>query len=129
MSMIANLKGPLGLKPEKPAKSPRKGMRSVAKGKKSSSDCPIMKSAEGEPCLADWCGCNGSTDTTCMRHIRKFNIAGAGQKGPNFIGFYGCDVAERMFENSKDQEWTWRGICQALVLTQMRLRAKGLLPQ
>ena len=128
MSRIENFKGPMGLKPDKPAKAPRKGMRRVAKGKKSSSECPIMKSAEGQPCLADWCGCNGSTDTTAMRHIRKFKIGGMGQKPPNYIAFYGCDTAERMFENSKDQEWTWRGIMQAMVLTQMKLREKGHLP-
>jgi len=128
MSRIENFKGPMGLKPDKTAKAPRKGMRRVAKGKKSSSECPIMKSAKGQPCLADWCGCNGSTDTTNMRHIRKFKIGGMGQKSPNYIAFYGCDVAERMFENSKDQEWTWRGIMQAMVLTQMKLREKGHLP-
>lgn len=104
----------------------KKRMRRVAEGKKSSSDCPIMKSAEGEPCLADWCGCNGSTETTAMRHIRKFKIGGMGSKPPNFIAFYGCDKAERMFESSQNG-WTWRGMCQALVLTQMRLVAKGLL--
>ena len=82
MNMINNGKGPLGLKPDKAAKPPRKQMRRVAKGKKDSSDCPIMRSAEGEPCLADWCGCNGSTDTTCMRHIRKFGIAGMGLMPP-----------------------------------------------
>ena len=105
----------------------KKPMRRVAKGKKSSSDCPIMKSAEGQPCLADWCGCGGSTDTTCLRHIRKFKIGGMGMKPPNFMGFYGCATAERMFEGSKDQEWTWRGICQALILTQMILHEKGLM--
>ena len=126
MTRIAT-KGPMGLKPDKKREpSPRRGMRRVAKGKKSSSDCPIMKSAENEPCLADWCGCNGSADTTCLRHVRKFNIAGAGMKGPNMIGFYGCALSERMFEGSKDQHWTWRGVMQATVLTQMKLLAKGL---
>ena len=127
MSRIAT-RGPLGLKPDKAAPKPRTQMRRVAKGKKSSSVCPIMRSAKGEPCLADWCGCGGSTTTTCLRHIRKFKIGGAGQKTPNHIGFYGCQVAEDMFEKSKDQQWTWRGVCQALVLTQMRLLSKGLMP-
>ena len=127
MSNLANLP-PLGLKCDKPAKKPRKGMRNVAKGKKPSSDCPLMKSAKGEQCLADWCGCNGSSETTALRHIRKFKIAGAGQKPPNYIGFYGCQEAERLFENNRDTPWTWEGVCQALVLTQMKMRAKGLLP-
>jgi len=126
MSRVAT-KGPMGLKPDRQAKSPRKYMRTTAKGKKSSSDCPIMRSANGQPCLADWCGCNGSTETTCLRHVRKFAIAGAAEKPPNFMGFYGCDVAERTFENSKDQHWTWRGICQAMMLTQAILYRKGLI--
>ncbi len=104
-----------------------KPMRRVAKGKRSSSECPIMKSAKGEPCLADWCGCNGSTETTAVRHIRKFKIGGMGCKPPSFMGFYGCQKAEDMFAVSRTQEWTWRGICQALVLTQMRLVEQGLL--
>lgn len=101
-------------------------MRNTAKGKKSSSDCPIMRSAKGEACLADWCGCNGSTDTTAMRHIRKFNIAGAAMKGPNMIGWYGCQKSEHMFEGNAKQEWTWEGLCEALILTLMKLLAKGL---
>lgn len=124
--MSLNGKGPLGLKVDKVA--PSKFMRRTAKGKKASSDCPFMKSAKGEQCLADWCGCGGSTETTALRHIRKFKIGGMGGKPPNYMGFYGCDQAERMFENNKDQPWTWRGVCQALVLTQMKMRAKGLLP-
>ena len=109
------------------AKAKRKPMRRVAKGKKSSSDCPIMRSAEGEQCLADWCGCGGSTDTTCLRHIRKFGAGGAGMKPPPFIGFYGCFEAERLWENNKDQPWGWDGVMQAMVLTQLKLYQKGLL--
>lgn len=102
-------------------------MRNVAQGKKASSDCQIMRSAKGEQCLADWCGCNGSTDTTCVRHIRKFGAGGAGMKPPNFIGFYGCFEAERLWENNKDQPWSWDGVMQAMVLTQLKLYHKGLL--
>lgn len=116
-------------KGQKQAKPAPKPMRNVALGKKSSSDCPIMKSAEKEPCLADWCGCNGSTETTAMRHIRKFKIAGMGQKPPNYIAFYGCQRAENMFALKSEGSWTWRGVAEAMVLTQMRLREKGLLPR
>ncbi|MEL7281318.1 MAG: nuclease domain-containing protein [Pseudomonadota bacterium] len=125
MSQIANTRGPLGLKP--PKDKTRTSLRRVATGKKSSSDCPIMKAAKGQPCLADWCGCNGSTETTAMRHIRKFNIAGMGQKPPNYIAFFGCQVAEDMFEKQRTG-WEWSGVMQAMVLTQMKLRAMGLLP-
>lgn len=119
---------PLGLKPDKTESKPRQGMRRVAKGKKASSDCPIMQSAKDQPCLADWCGCGGSTDTTAMRHIRKFAIGAMASKPPNYIAFYGCQRAEDMFAVSGKQEWTWRGVCQAMILTQMILRGKGLLP-
>lgn len=112
---------------KKPAKPPRQQMRRTAKGKKASHDDPIMRSARGEPCLADWCGCGGSTETTHVRHIRKFAIAGTGQKPPNFIAFYGCDVAERAFENTAKPTWTWRGLTQAMILTQIKLLKKGLL--
>lgn len=123
-------KGPLGLKVDKPVNAkPRTRMRNVAKGKKSSSDCPIMKSAKNEQCLADWCGCNGSTATTALRHVRKFKIGAMGSKPPSYIGFYGCQRAEDLFALKGEEEWTWEGVCQALVLTQMKLRAKGLLPQ
>ena len=120
-------RGPLGLKPDKGDKEPRKQMRRVAKGKKSSSDCPMMKSAKDQPCLADWCGCNGSTGTTAMRHIRKFGIGGTGKKPPNYIAFYGCQRAEDIFALGS-VEWTWKGLMQAMVLTQMILRSKGHLP-
>jgi len=119
---------PLGLKPDKTESKPRQGMRRVAKGKKASSNCPIMQSAKAQPCLADWCGCGGSTDTTAMRHIRKFAIGAMASKPPNYIAFYGCQRAEDMFAVSGKQEWTWRGVCQAMILTQMILRGKGLLP-
>lgn len=120
-------RGPLGLKPDKVNKEPRKQMRRAAKGKKSSSDCPMMKSAKDQPCLADWCKCGGSTDTTSMRHIRKFGIGGTGKKPPNYIAFYGCQRAEDIFALGSG-EWTWRGLMQAMVLTQMILRSKGHLP-
>ncbi len=116
-------------KGQKPAKAPRKRMRNVAEGKKSSSDCPVMRSAEKEPCLADWCGCGGSTETTAMRHVRKFKIGGTGCKPPNFIAFYGCQVAEDIFALRSEDDWTWEGLCQAVILTQMRLVSKGLLPK
>lgn len=117
---------PLGLKPEKDA--PRKYMRRVAKGKKSSSDCPMMKSAKGEACLADWCDCGMSTDTTCLRHVRKFGIGGTGMKPPAFIGFYGCQRAEDIFALKGGDGWEWEGLTRAILLTQMRMHAKGLLP-
>ena len=86
-----------------------------------------MKSAKDQPCLSDWCGCNGSTDTTAVRHIRKFAIGGTGCKPHNFIGFYGCQIAEDMFALKGDPHWTWRGVCQAMILTQMILTRKGLI--
>lgn len=124
MSLAHHFKGPMG---QKTPRARSKGLHRVAEGKKSSSDCPIMRSAKGEACLADWCGCGGSNDTTAMRHVRKFKIAGAGEKPPNFIAFYGCDKAERMFERGVCNGVTWEGVCQALVLTQMKLVRKGLL--
>lgn len=120
-------RGPLGLKGDKPAKAERKPMRRTAQGKRASHDDAIMRSARDEPCLADWCGCGGSTETTHIRHIRKFGIAGTAQKPPNLIAFYGCDAAERAFENTAKPTWTWQGLMQAMVLTQMKLIKKGLL--
>ena len=57
-----------------------------------------------------------------------FNVAGMGQKPPNYIAFYGCQKAEDLFALKGEQEWTWEGLMRAVVLTQMKLRAKGLLP-
>ena len=125
MNLCPEHRGPLGLKVHKDRKP---GLHRVAAGKKSSSDCPIMRSAKGEACLADWCGCGGSNETTAMRHIRKFKIGALGSKPPNFIAFYGCLKAEQMFERGIRDGVTWEGVCQALVLTQMKLHAKGLLP-
>lgn len=126
---MTNLAGkpPLGLKP--PKAEPRKGIRRVAKGKKSSSDCPMMKAANGQPCLADWCGCRGSTETTAMRHIRKFGIGGMGKKPPNYIAFFGCQRAEDLFALKGEEEWTWEGLMRAMIRTQLVLRGKGLLPE
>lgn len=114
-------------KPTKAPKPKSKGMRNVAKGKKPSSACPIMKSAKGEQCLCDWCGCGGSTETTAMRHVRKFKIGAMGSKPPNFIAFYGCQKAEDIFALKSSSKWTWEGLAQAMILTQMKLIKKGLI--
>lgn len=117
-------RGPLGMKPERTRKP---GLRPVARGKRASNDCPIMRSAKGEACLADWCGCGGSNDTTVLCHVRKFGIGGMGMKPPNWIGFYGCAKAHQMFDHEKDAAWSWEGVMRAVILTQMKLRAKGLI--
>ncbi len=118
---------PIYVKTGKQTKQPRKQMRRVAKGSVSSSECPIMASAKNEPCLADWCDCGGSSETTALRHVRKFKIGAMGMKPPNFIGFYGCQRSEDLFATRSQEHWTWRGVCQAMVLTQMKLVKKGLL--
>jgi hypothetical protein len=104
------------------------GLHAVAAGKRSSSDSAIMRSAKGEACLADWCGCGGSNDTTVLCHVRKFGIGGMGMKPPNWLGFYGCAEAHRIFD-SNGPEWSWEGLFRAVALTQMKLKAKGLITE
>ncbi len=110
-------------------KTPRtrsKGLHRVAEGKRASSNDAIMRSAKGEVCLADWCGCGGSTETTVICHVRKFGIGGTSCKPPNWLGFYGCAEAHRIFD-SNGLEWSWEGLMRAVLLTQMKLYRKGLI--
>lgn len=105
----------------------QKGQPKEVRPEKSYRSKRIKQSAEGESCLADWCGRNGSTETTVLCHIRKFGVAGMGEKPPDFLGFYGCFTAHRMFDQSKDVEWSWEGVIRAMMITQIKLNQKGLL--
>lgn len=67
MSRIENFKGPLGLKPDKPEKAPRKGMRRKSKKRAAQeaspegrSDLEYMGNVKQEPCCA--CGKPGPSD-------------------------------------------------------------------
>ena len=85
----------------------------------------IMRSAKGKPCTASWCNCGGSTETTVHCHVRKFGIGGTGYKPPDFIGFRGCALAHRMFDEGSD--WDWESVCRAMIQTQIELSKAGLL--
>lgn len=85
----------------------------------------IRKSAEGQQCQADWCGCGGSTATTVFCHVRKFGLAGTGQKPADFLGFYGCFKAHLMFDEG--DQWSWEGLLRAVFKTQILLNRAGLL--
>ena len=105
----------------------QKGQRKEKRPPKVYESDRIRKSARGEACVCDWCNCGGSTDTTVFCHVRKFGTGGMGMKPPDFIGFYGCAEAHRMFDHSKDIDWSWEGVMRAVVLTQIKLNQKGLL--
>lgn len=105
----------------------QKGQRKTKQPPKVYRSQKITKSAKGQPCTADWCGCRGSTDTTVFCHVRKFGIAGTGIKPPDFIGFYGCAEAHRMFDQDKDAAWSWEGVARAMTHTQIILNQRGLL--
>ena len=87
----------------------------------------VMQSAKGQRCTADWCGCGGTTDTTVLCHVRKFGIGGMGIKPTDFIGFYGCEKAHRMFDQGPDVNWSWEGVCRSVIQTQIQLNQKGIL--
>ena len=57
----------------------------------------------------------------------RYIPSGMGMKPPDFIGFYGCAEAHRMFDHSKDMDWSWEGVMRAMILTQIKLNQKGLL--
>lgn len=105
----------------------QKGQRKPTKAPKVYRSKKIMASAKGQPCTADWCGCNGSTETTVFCHVRKFGIGGMGIKPPDFIGFYGCAKAHRMFDHERDENWSWEGVSRAMIQTQIILNKKGML--
>lgn len=105
----------------------QKGKPKAPKPEKAYRSKKITASARGQPCTADWCGCGGSTETTVFCHVRKFGIAGTGFKPPDFIGFYGCAEAHRMFDHEKDMSWSWEGVMRAMILTQISLNQRGLL--
>lgn len=49
--------------------------------------------ARGKPCMARLAGiCNFDESTTVLAHIRRANIAGAGQKPPDTCAFWCCSA-------------------------------------
>ena len=100
----------------------RKPMRRTAKGKKSSSDCPIMKSARNEPCTMRMPWCNHDPSTTVFCHIRAFGSGGMGSKPINLHGWYGCSDCHQ-----REKEAGWDDVLRALMETLRILLIKGLI--
>jgi hypothetical protein len=54
--------------------------------------------ARGQACLLRFPGCPGNSETVCLCHVRRANVAGMGQKPPDLFGVYGCDYCHAIFD-------------------------------
>lgn len=114
-------KGPLGLKGEKPAKKRKVKPLEVD---------AIRKSAKGETCTLRLPCCNHDDSTVTFNHLRVFGLAGVGQKPPDFAGVYGCSACHDAIDRRDGKTaglWGFEDLLRALLETQRRLVAKGLL--
>lgn len=69
----------------------------------------LRKFAEGKPCMVRLVGiCNWNPETTVLAHIRRANVAGAGQKPPDLCAVWACsachDEIDRRTRNNRLRE-------------------------
>jgi len=59
---------------------------------------PAQANARGKPCTLRLDGCRGDAAYTVLCHIRRNGWAGAGQKPPDFLAFFACDLCHEKQE-------------------------------
>lgn len=78
--------------------------------------------ARGQDCTLRMPWCNNDPETTVMCHVRAFGNAGIGMKPHDFHAFHGCSECHR-----REKEAGWDDILRAMMETQSRLYAAGLM--
>lgn len=77
---------------------------------------PLRANAEGQDCKLRLSQCRGLPEYVVLCHLRMFNVAGAGQKPPDPVAVFGCDLCHDMQEHHHP-EATAEVILQALIET------------
>lgn len=86
----------------------------------------IRQSARGEDCALRGPTCSYDPSTTVLAHLRFFNAAGVGQKPHDFHAVYACHSCHAAMDR-RSGLIGWDDILRALMETQSKLYAKGLI--
>ena len=73
------------------------------------------KSARGQNCTLCLDGCQNDTNTTVLCHLRILNVAGMGQKPPDWFAVYGCLHCHTLLDRTT--QWGFDDILRALFRT------------
>jgi hypothetical protein len=91
------------------------------------------RSAAGEECTLNFPGCMHDRETVVLCHLRQFGGGGTSLKPPDNEAVYGCmrchDIVDGRVPwilGAEDFDF-WKAIAFAIVKTQRRMRAKGVL--
>jgi hypothetical protein len=95
------------------------------KGQKPTVSKPLRNHARGQACTLRLGNC-ASTETVVFAHLRRFSIAGMGQKPDDLIGVYACAACHSTLDLRRNDVGDGE-ILRALVETLLRRRADGLI--
>jgi len=94
----------------------------------------MRRSAEDENCTLMFPGsttCHADNRTTVLCHLRQFQGGGMGMKPDDFECVYGCfechNILDGRTPRTFDDATFWQCIAWAIIRTQRRLYAKGLI--
>ena len=108
-------RGPLGPKTPKEARKTRKPL--PKQSSKPKPDQPLRKAAKGQYCTLRLEGCSWDQSNVFLCHIRRFGIAGMGEKPPDLCGLYACQNCHDLLDIRKGDGVSDTDILRALLLT------------
>lgn len=66
----------------------------------------LRQLARGQHCMVRIPGvCNHNPETTVLAHIRRGNVAGAGQKPPDTCGVWACSACHDVMDSRAMSAW------------------------
>jgi hypothetical protein len=105
----------MGLKGEKtPAKARSPIPKQSAKAK---TPKPLREAAQGQQCTLRLDGCTWNDASVILAHIRRFGIAGMGEKPPDLCGVYACQNCHDLLDMRKGDGVSDSDVLRALLLT------------
>jgi len=88
----------------------------------------ITKAARGRDCQVRIPGhCNGNPETVVLAHYRMAGTCGTGYKPNDLQAAWACSGCHDAIDGRTDVPWGFEDLLRALLKTQVRLHAKGLL--
>ena len=105
----------MGLKAPKEARQTRKPL--PKQSSKPKPDQPLRKAAKGQCCTLRLEGCSWDQSNVFLCHIRRFGIAGMGEKPPDLCGLYACQNCHDLLDMRKGDGVSDTDILRALLLT------------
>lgn len=63
----------------------------------------LTKLAKGQMCYLRLDGCRHQREYTVLAHIRRFNIAGGGEKPPDLCALPACDICHNIIDGRTPQ--------------------------